>query len=311
MGSKPGDVLTIQVGGCDGKENDEAEGTISITLASGKSIKLCQSVRNKESLGRSDGTHQMIWPAGRAMADFMGTSKFCDLFDNSRTDSILELGAGSGLVGLACASFLSQGGPSAQIALSDVPSAQPVLLENIRRNESLLSSNVQVSSTSLVWHSLPTKPTYKVDWILASDVLYNLTCIPDLAATIMRLSSSTTKVLLAVRWRKPEQERSFFLRTSERFRWTVIHGACRLCWNDYGNPSCDGSNRFFSQTMVGVAGVPTSIADIDEEAANRMSNEEFDFYETVQTQIYLGQSFDKESRSILSEHETKRRKKCH
>lgn len=86
----------------------------------------------------------------------------------------LELGSGTGLVGL---SFAALQGPSASIHLTDLPAIVPNLANNVTLNSELLSkASAEVTTGFLDW-SIPTTPApnrdeqYKV--ILAADPLYS------------------------------------------------------------------------------------------------------------------------------------------
>jgi predicted nicotinamide N-methyase len=326
-GSQPGDVMEIQVGeggasSSDGNEEDAEMGessqrNSSVRLSTGEILHIFTSLPTTAVDGEAtychvshegvlcDGTHAMAWPAGLALVKYIGSPDFADWIDqesiyrntkNKRyIQSVLELGSGIGIVGLAFSHFMSQrsSGIAAQMVLSDLPDAIPLLEYNIQQNQHLVSDKnlVQISTVPLLWHSLPiSSTTSRLDWIIGSDLLYNHKSIPALAATVQRLLSTktTTQILLSVRWRKPDLEREFFARMSSCVDWILLDGNCRLSWENYGNPHCKESNVYFSQTLVSVQGVPTSLAEIDETANHRMTRDEFEAWERVQIQIYLG-----------------------
>ncbi|KAH8433557.1 S-adenosylmethionine-dependent methyltransferase [Aspergillus melleus] len=91
-----------------------------------------------------------------------------------RTLRALELGSGTGLVGLA---FAAIHGESASVHLTDLPVIVPNLAHNAALNVELLTkSNAQVTTGVLDWsvdpEPLPT-PEEKYDLILAADPLYS------------------------------------------------------------------------------------------------------------------------------------------
>jgi hypothetical protein len=227
-----------------------------------------------------------------ALVNFINVSGFDKLFQERKIESVLELGSGLGLAGMAFGHLLSRSQMqcTAQVTLSDMPSALPLLDYNVQQNRHLMSPSVHISTVPLVWHCHPvSQSNCTLDLIIGSDLLYNPANIPALVATITRLSSPTTWIIMSVRWRKPDLERAFFMQLSDRIDWRVLDGSCPLSWRDYGNPSSEASNSYFSQTMVGVQGKPVTLASIDESATERMTSDEFEAWEKFQTQIYLGQ----------------------
>jgi hypothetical protein len=64
--------------------------------------------------------------------------------------------------------------------------------------------------------------TGKPDLVIGSDLLYNAKDQKALLKTIEALAPPS--VLLAVRWRKPEEERAFFQCMQARFDISLLHG---------------------------------------------------------------------------------------
>ncbi|KAG7349387.1 lysine methyltransferase [Nitzschia inconspicua] len=298
--SQPGDVLQIKLGGR-GDESMETEEDTSIQLMTGNQLRLSSSLDDSEALLQpsiADGTYQCLWPASKFVIDYMNTSStFHHLIRHAAPiRSVLELGAGQGMFGMAFAdivSSLSSSSNVVQVTLSDVEDAMDPLRRNVQINQHLYEGRVHFSIIPLTWHSIPIPNAgCSLDYILGSDLLYNIDNIPDLAATIRRLMSKTTKVLLSVRWRKPVEERSFFVALSDILEWEVLHGTCPLDHTMYGNPACNESNTFFQQTMVGCNGQTLPLSMIDEAGTSQMTAVEFEEYEALQTQVYLGRVKD-------------------
>ncbi|KAL1963905.1 hypothetical protein VTN77DRAFT_7711 [Rasamsonia byssochlamydoides] len=92
----------------------------------------------------------------------------------SKTVRALELGAGTGLVGL---SFAVLRGSSATVHLTDLPAIVPNLAHNVILNSELLNkANATVTSGVLDWSIAPDRPPTKeerYDIILAADPLYS------------------------------------------------------------------------------------------------------------------------------------------
>lgn len=291
LGSVPGDALEIQVGGCgdsvaeDDLDQDESS-EIQIPLSNGVILQFSTTASNGEDYNDdNDGTHAMAWPAGLEMARRMDQL----IIPHSNAKRILELGSGLGLVGLTFAATYTGNGPCT-IILTDT--SLPLLELNVSQNRDACSSRISLQCQRLTWGSdMRTPVAHPFDLILASDVLYNLESIPALVKTIdQALAPQGGTVLIAIRWRKPEQERDFFVQTSKSgIVWTLHRSSqCRLSWQDYGNPTSVNSNLYFAQTMVAVEGKPMALADIDEDHTEDMGEEEYQAWERAQIQIYVG-----------------------
>jgi hypothetical protein len=161
----------------------------------------------------------------------------------------------------------------------------PLLDNNVHQNQHLIPSNVTVQTQELNWKN-DTTVCAKYDLIVGSDLLYNTCMIPSLVATLKRYVSS--RVLIAVRWRKPDLERRFFQDTSDFVEWNLVGSKCSLSWNDYGNPTKEASNQYFMQTMVAVRGSLKSLSEISESDMNDMTEQEYHQWEQAQIQIYEG-----------------------
>jgi hypothetical protein len=313
--SKPGDVLQIKLGGktresdghMDMHMEDETDESV-IPLMTGNHLRLAfpsgndaTSAHNHQpQLGccstSADGTFQWLWPASKFVINYMNTStEFHRMIqDGAPIRSMLELGAGTGMFGLAFADIVSWLSKShqqtiRQMVLTDMEEAIGPLKANVEINHSIFKGRVQISTLPLTWHSAPVPTTNcTIDYILGSDLLYNCENIPHLVSTLRRLLCKTTNVLLAVRWRKPARERAFFLALSDILTWTMIHGMSPLDFRSYGHPASDESNKYFRQTMVGCNGKAIPLSMIDETATSQMTESEFEEYEALQTQVYLG-----------------------
>lgn len=82
---------------------------------------------------------------------------------------------------------------------------------------------------------------------------------------------------------------------SDVIDWKLIHGDCSLDYRFYGS-GCFESNKFFSQTMVSVKGEVLPLSEIDEHKCEEMNTNEFERFEELQTQIYLGTAKEETSK---------------
>ena len=192
----------------DVKADDDDDGNkITIEMATGSKISVLQTTDSGQSTSNgtlSDGTYQLLWPASRFIVNFINTPKFRRQFqDSPAIHSVIELGAGHGMLGMAFAETISNftaTGKPVKLLLTDVEEALPQLEANIQINRKVFGQRVEISTLPLKWHSHPMSQTSSnLDFILGSDLLYNCSAIPDLVATIRRLLSKSTKILLSVR----------------------------------------------------------------------------------------------------------------
>ena len=141
-----------------------------------------------------------IWDAGRALSSFMADQ--IPLADTR----LLELGSGTGIVGLTAAAS------GAEVLLSDKPELMPLLRLNIEANGLLAGAR----AVPLLWgceasaRELRAQP---FDIICGSDILYSPEQMPELLETIMHASTpGVTEVLLAYPRRYTEE---IFLHAAE------------------------------------------------------------------------------------------------
>ena len=121
-----------------------------------------------------------VWPAAAALCRWQ--SRHAELLHDTR---VLELGAGSGAVGLFAAGLGAR-----RVLLTDRP-GRPLdeLADAMARNRPALPAVVSVEAGALSWGmELPLVATAeRFDWVLASDVTYAHEAIDELAATLAAL----------------------------------------------------------------------------------------------------------------------------
>ncbi|KAJ6107935.1 hypothetical protein N7523_009258 [Penicillium sp. IBT 18751x] len=129
----------------------------------------------KEDL--KDGCGGQLWPAGIFLAKYLLSHHSSDLSGKT----IVELGAGGGLVGLAVARGCKAASP---IYITDQQPMFSLMEDNIQLNQ----LNSSVTASILNWgepipHHLPSQP----DVILAADCVYFEPAFPLLIATLQSL----------------------------------------------------------------------------------------------------------------------------
>jgi hypothetical protein len=158
VASVPGEILKIKLAnnlrsgeeeeGTNRKSNDnDADGDdnkITIEMATGSTISIVESSTTKNT-GRStinnenvsDGTYLHVWPASHYIIKFINSPEFRRQFQDLSVHSVMELGAGHGLLGMAFAeivsTFINTKNPM-KVVLSDVEEALSQLEANIQLN---------------------------------------------------------------------------------------------------------------------------------------------------------------------------------
>ncbi|OXV05746.1 hypothetical protein Egran_06486 [Elaphomyces granulatus] len=131
----------------------------------------------KEDL--KEGCGGQLWPAGLLLAQYMVHEHRASLLGKT----IIELGAGSGLVGLAVARGCSTNSP---IFITDQECMLPLMKDNVNTND--LSSNAR--AIVLDWGSpLPDCIPYGSTVVLAADCVYFEPAFPLLISTLQQLLS--------------------------------------------------------------------------------------------------------------------------
>ncbi|KAF2092361.1 hypothetical protein NA57DRAFT_82390 [Rhizodiscina lignyota] len=133
-----------------------------------------------------EGNGGQAWPAGMVLAKYLLRHQRKDIEGRS----MIELGAGGGLVGLALTLALKHN-PSTQIHITDLPQMLPLMQQNIALNFSSQSPSITPAVYS--WGSpppsnLPVPP----DVILAADCVYFEPAFPLLQSTLSDLLGSNT-----------------------------------------------------------------------------------------------------------------------
>lgn len=88
------------------------------------------------SVGGADGTNLRLWPSSLVLSKYL--CEHPELVVNKR---VVELGAGSGAVGLVCAALGAE-----SVTLTDVPDALRLIRRNVDRNEPPSGTTVRVAA---------------------------------------------------------------------------------------------------------------------------------------------------------------------
>eukprot|EP01100_Stratorugosa_tubuloviscum_P002408 TRINITY_DN1560_c0_g1_i12.p1 TRINITY_DN1560_c0_g1~~TRINITY_DN1560_c0_g1_i12.p1 ORF type:complete len:267 (-),score=130.32 TRINITY_DN1560_c0_g1_i12:17-817(-) len=159
-----------------------------------------------------EGCGGYVWRAAYVL------SKYCEneqIFAHNfwSQKRVIELGSGTGLVGIAIA---AQGG---HVIVSDLPVMLPLLTTNVELNRHA-TPNIQIAQIS--WGETDCKsfnPPF--DFIIAADCVYLEHCFDPLIATLLQLSDNNTKILLAYEKRRKADKR-FFTKAKKKFTWNEV-----------------------------------------------------------------------------------------
>ncbi|KAF9929657.1 hypothetical protein FBU30_001386 [Linnemannia zychae] len=128
----------------------------------------------------------------------------------------LELGAGTGLVGIAVAVAF----PELSVLSTDLDEALALMQQNVDANKALLpQNNMEVGFLDWAEKDRQVEP---VEILLLADVVYNELSHEWLLQTILDYSDDKTKVLLGYKFRH-EAEAMFFERAKEHFKIELVH----------------------------------------------------------------------------------------
>ncbi|KAJ2552390.1 Protein-lysine N-methyltransferase efm6 [Coemansia sp. RSA 1933] len=162
------------------------------------------------------GIGSTVWDAGIVLAKYIDWQVSQGNMDLSGK-TVLELGAGTGIVGITVACLQ----PECSIVLTDKETLVPLLERNIALNK----THGNVSARCLDWSNAEHQEIVSKsvpDLILVSDCIWIKDLHQPLADTLARLAGSNTTVLLAYETRKFDEEAQFMAQWSNCFRFHDI-----------------------------------------------------------------------------------------
>ncbi|XP_057872306.2 uncharacterized protein LOC131078581 isoform X2 [Cryptomeria japonica] len=153
------------------------------------------------------------WDCSMVLAYYLTTPNWPPSSFYAKT--VIELGAGTGVPGLTAALL------GANVILTDLPPLLPGLQKNVDKND--LRDKVIVKE--LIWGEdcsfSDLGLSQPVDYVLMSDLLYDVNSMPALCKTLKHISDGHTQILLAYELRYGTTE--CFKALKERgFRWAKV-----------------------------------------------------------------------------------------
>ncbi|KAJ7937345.1 putative methyltransferase-domain-containing protein [Mycena leptocephala] len=158
-------------------------------------------------LDASPGCGGVAWPAGEVLAQYL-VNRGPNSLEGKQ---VLELGSGTGLVGLVAAML---GGT---VYLTDQAPLLNIMRENVEINK--LSSLCVV--TELNWGEPIPAEIPRPDIILAADCVYFEPAFPLLVQTLCDLVDEDTEVLFCYKKRRKADKR-FFALLKKKFKWSDV-----------------------------------------------------------------------------------------
>eukprot|EP00397_Hematodinium_sp_SG-2012_P060552 GEMP01079019.1.p1 GENE.GEMP01079019.1~~GEMP01079019.1.p1 ORF type:complete len:249 (+),score=67.36 GEMP01079019.1:97-843(+) len=159
------------------------------------------SVKVRQDRNTQEHTGGIIWETSYILASYL-------MEQLTDQPSVLELGAGCGLLGITLA--------AAKKARSVVVTDQPIALDNLKRNVER-NPHKGLSAAALSWgqKELPVDETYDV--ICGTDVVFNKALVEPLLETIWRVFHATSVAYLLIQDREPQAMRRLEKRAKRYF----------------------------------------------------------------------------------------------
>lgn len=162
-----------------------------------------------------NGCGGLVWPAGKALANWI-LQKEQSTPGFLRDKSIIELGSGGGVVGLALALNLDLG--NGHIVITDQKCMLPLMEANIALNH---LQNSHITAAELDWGSDVPSHLQGADVVLAADCVYFEPAFDLLHNTLKRLVHRDTLCLMAYKKRRRADKR-FFIKIRKDFELIPI-----------------------------------------------------------------------------------------
>ena len=197
----------------------------------------------RESKASADGscTASTVWDAGIVLAAHVfaecrkAASK--STAPEEEAQRLLDLGSGTGIVGLAAAAS----GSFSSVVLTDLPSVVPLLERNAAANAAEIGLATSVEALPLSWdddgmlQSAAARGPFTM--IVGGDLLYRPQVVPPLLHAIQALAVPATTVLLAASLQHSPETIRLFAREAQAAGFQVERlGADAICTTDWLSP---------------------------------------------------------------------------
>ncbi|XP_040916792.1 protein-lysine methyltransferase METTL21D [Toxotes jaculatrix] len=164
----------------------------------------------------------VVWDAAIVLAKYLETKQFYDPSGGVNVwagKSVVELGAGTGVVGLMAATL------GAQVTVTDLEDLQTLLKVNIKENQALISSG-SATAKVLKWGEDVSEFMPPPHYVLMADCIYYEQSIVPLVESLKLLSGPETCIICCYEQRtegvNPKVERRFFELLKQHFNCEEI-----------------------------------------------------------------------------------------
>ncbi|KAJ3743364.1 putative methyltransferase-domain-containing protein [Lentinula detonsa] len=175
------------------ESNNEVQGSISISL----------------QVDASPGCGGIVWPAGQILSSYL-IKRGSELLQGRR---VVELGSGTGLVGLIAAKL-----GAGRVWITD----QAPLLDIMQQNLSLNSLQRNCIAAELDWGTSVPASLPLPDVILAADCVYFEPAFPLLVQTLDALATERTQIFFCYKKRVRTADKRFFGILRKKFTWQEV-----------------------------------------------------------------------------------------
>ncbi|CAM4643727.1 unnamed protein product [Leuciscus chuanchicus] len=152
----------------------------------------------------------VVWDAAIVLSKYLETEQFCSIQSGVSTwfsKSIIELGAGTGLVGLVASTL------GANVTVTDLEELLPLLKLNIEKNQQLICTG-SITAKVLKWGGSVEDFLPYPHYILMADCIYYEQSVEPLVETLKLLAGPETCIICCYEQRtvgvNPEIEKRFF-----------------------------------------------------------------------------------------------------
>ncbi|XP_077477193.1 protein N-lysine methyltransferase METTL21D [Stigmatopora argus] len=163
----------------------------------------------------------VVWDAAIVLAKYLETKQFYDPSSGVNIWAgrrVVELGAGTGVVGLMAATL------GAHVSVTDLEDLQSLLRVNIHDNQILISGSI--TAKVLKWGEDVSGFLPPPNYILMADCIYYEQSITPLVKTLKLLSGPETCIICCYEQRtegfNPKVEKQFFELLRQSFNWEEI-----------------------------------------------------------------------------------------
>ncbi|ETW03224.1 hypothetical protein H310_05627 [Aphanomyces invadans] len=156
------------------------------------------------------GVGGVLWNCGRALVQTLSRHPELVLGQD-----VLEMGCGSGAASLAAAFFKPR-----SLLLTDLNSILPLARLNTQRavqDHPAVFASLDVGVREFKWGAAPPSQKHSFGLVLCADCLYEPSVFGDFVQSLIDMTTSGSRVLLAYKQRIPEREEQVFLGLAKLF----------------------------------------------------------------------------------------------